>query len=278
MIGFNFDYHRPGTPEEALSCFRESTGQGLQTVFYSGGTEFLTHARTGEISAGAVIDIKDIPECRELQWDGEILMIGAALTLNELAGSGEYPLLALAAKGVADHTSRNKITIGGNVNSRLPYREALLPLLLADAAAKVAGPEGERTLPLSELVGQGGRLPSGELLLQILVSRRAVERPHFFRKKTRMTKVGYPLVSLAADREGSRISGAFSGLCGQPFRLAQVDEVLSDKSLTPEAQAAEIRSLLPTAVTADQYASAEYRLFVLGRMLHELAEEWEECR
>ncbi|MGM9921229.1 MAG: FAD binding domain-containing protein [Bhargavaea sp.] len=275
MIGFNFEYHQPATVQDAMACCTDCSQSGKKTIFYSGGTEFLTLARVNEMAADAVIDIKGIPDCNVLRDDGEKITIGAAVSLNRLARADLFPLLSEAVRHIADHTSRNKITIGGNVNSRLMYREGLLPLLLADAEARIAGPSGERLCRLSEIVGDGKSIPREELLLQIMVDREAVERPYVFLKKTRMTKVGYPVVSVAANVENERISAAFSGLCRHPFRSEEVDRILNDPSLPDAAKVNAITGHLPTEVMDDMHASAEYRLFVLKNMLRLLTAELE---
>ena len=111
-------------------------------MFYSGGTEFITFARVNKLRADAVIDIKGIPECNVLEIHGDQLVIGAAVSLNKITDSKLFPLLGQTVKQIADHTSRNKITIGGNMNSKLIYKESVLPLLLVDAKVKIT--EGER--------------------------------------------------------------------------------------------------------------------------------------
>ena len=75
---------------------------------------------------------------------GDQLVIGAAVSLNRITDSKLFPLLGQTVKQIADHTSRNKITIGGNMNSELMYRESVLPLLLSDAKVNITkGTEDE---------------------------------------------------------------------------------------------------------------------------------------
>ena len=81
------------------------------------------------IHTNAVIDIKDIPECRTLQFERHHLALGSALTLTEITENGGFPLLSKAAREVADHTARNKITLGGNICGQIFYREAVLPFI-----------------------------------------------------------------------------------------------------------------------------------------------------
>ena len=91
-----------------------------------GGTEFITFARTNKKKPDVVIDIKGIPECMRLEVIGDELIIGAAVSLTTIVESNLFPLLGETLQRIADHTSRNKITIGGNLNSHFIYREGIL--------------------------------------------------------------------------------------------------------------------------------------------------------
>jgi CO/xanthine dehydrogenase FAD-binding subunit len=86
-----------------------------------------------------VIDIKEISECRSAARQGEQVVLGAALSLNEVVDSKLFPLLSATCRRIADHTVRNRLTLGGNICGRLPYREAGLPLLVAGAQVEIAG-------------------------------------------------------------------------------------------------------------------------------------------
>lgn len=43
------------------------------------------------------------------------MIFGAGVTLTELEDKNLFPLLSKSASEVADHTARNKITLGGNI-------------------------------------------------------------------------------------------------------------------------------------------------------------------
>jgi xanthine dehydrogenase molybdenum-binding subunit len=62
MIEFDFEYYRPSTIEEAVGLYHTLHTSGKMPIYYSGGTEIITLARSGQIMMGAVIDIKGISE------------------------------------------------------------------------------------------------------------------------------------------------------------------------------------------------------------------------
>lgn len=259
MIPFDFEYYRPDNVNDAVGLM-QSLGAKKASIF-CGGTEFITFAKNNNIQAEAIIDIKGIPECHEFIDDGEQIVLGAALTLNEVIEAGCFPLLAETIRRIADHTSRNKITIGGHLNSRLIYREGMLPLLLSEAKLKIAGSDRERLISL----GSSNRLQlePGEMVTQIIIDKKYASLPFFHYKKTRCSKVGYPLVTIAAVKEQDKITVAFSGICSSPFRSKEMESALNDDSLSPSARVEKSLEHLPAPVIEDFQGSAEYRKFIL---------------
>ncbi|MBP1932126.1 FAD binding domain-containing protein [Ammoniphilus resinae] len=279
MIPFDFEYYKPATVAEACETYRTLQEQKKSVVYYSGGTEFITLARVNQISADAVIDLKGIPEVQVLEMQGDQFIVGSAVTLNQIAESRLFPLLAQTVRGVADHNSRNKITIGGNLGSRLSYREGVLPLLLADCKVRVAGGmkgEGERVVSLSDVFDKQLNLEQGEFLLQILVDKEYLDLPYVHLKKTKQSKVDYPLVSVAALVKDKEIRMAFSGICEYPFRLGEIEEVVNNTTFARKEQLKQVVGKLPAAILDDLHGSAGYREFVFRNVVQETIDalEW----
>ncbi|WP_224654403.1 FAD binding domain-containing protein [Escherichia coli] len=61
MSPFNFDYYKPESVEEALKLYSSEWKLGKKVVYFSGGTEVITFARGGKLTADTVIDLKGIP-------------------------------------------------------------------------------------------------------------------------------------------------------------------------------------------------------------------------
>ncbi|NMG75382.1 4-hydroxybenzoyl-CoA reductase subunit beta [Aromatoleum diolicum] len=87
--------------------------------FIAGGTDLLPNMRRGLVGAEVVIDLAGIGEMREVQHTGDVLRIGARVTLATLAADAtvlaRLPALAQAALAVAGPTHRNAATLGGNL-------------------------------------------------------------------------------------------------------------------------------------------------------------------
>lgn len=275
MIPFEFVYLRPDTLAEAVAAYREFEAAGKSALYYAGGSEIITMSRAGAIRPDAVIDVKNIPELNVLSIDRRGLTLGAALTLNQIKESRLFPLMALAAGRIADHTNQCRITLGGNLCGTIIYREASLPLLLSDAFATLYGPEGERTAPFERVFQGRMQLNPGELAVHVFVPSWALSARHAHLKKTAQEKIDYPLVNVTALWKDGVLRAAFSGLAAQPLRSPEVESILNDRGASAETRALGAARLLSEFARGDAEGSREYRLFVAKNTLQELLEGWE---
>jgi CO/xanthine dehydrogenase FAD-binding subunit len=222
-----------------------------------------------------VIDIKHIPECRTLEVGQHELVLGAALSLTTIEEANPFPLLTKTASEVADRTARNQITLGGNICGQIFYREAVLPLLLADSQVVIAGKNGLKQCSIHDVFQQHIRLEPGEFLVQIKVDRSYVSLPHTHRKRRKQGEVGYPLVTVAALKKDEQLRIAFSGVCPFPFRSKAVEEQLNVRHLPLNDRIHEAIQALPRPILDDIEGSAEYRLFVLKQTLFDMIAQLE---
>ena len=275
MIAFDFEYYKPSSIAEAIGTFNVFREKGKSVMFYSGGTEFITFARVNKLRTDTVIDIKGIPECNVLERCGDQLVIGAAVSLNKITDSKLFPLLGQTVKRIADHTSRNKITIGGNMNSKLIYKESVLPLLLVDAKVKITKGSEEEIVSLDAVFNKEMKLESGNFLLQIIMDTSYIDLPYVSLKRTKISKVGYPVVSVAAIVKDNRIRVAFSGVCDYPFRSDKIEKIVNDTSIPVDERVEKAVAHLPSVIVDDIQGSREYRAFVLKNVLLDTLKELE---
>lgn len=267
MISFDFDYYRPKSVNEAVNTYNSIKSAGREVIYYGGGTEIISMARMNKLNFSAVIDIKEIPECNILQAQDNQLVIGGAVTLTGICEANLFPLLTNAAKAAADHTSRNKITIGGNICGMIPYHEALLPFLLCDSKVVLAGKDGQNTVPINQIFNRKFSGEKGELLVQIHTDKSYAAIPYEFVKRTKMEEIDYPLVTLAIIKKDNRIRAAFSGVCDFPFRSQKIEDDLNDKTIGIDARINNAVSHIPGPMVGNLQGSAEYRDFVFRNLL-----------
>lgn len=275
MIAFDFIYLRPNTLKEAVDAYIQLQSEGKSPVYYAGGSEIISMCRVGAIQPGAVIDIKNIPECMLLSVDDQKLHIGSVCTLNQISESKLFPLLEHSCGRIADHTNQCRITLGGNLCGTIIYRETSHSLLLSDAEITIYGIDGEKTVPFQSIFNGWIMLNPGEIIVQVHVPVWALSARYAHIKKTANEKIDYPLVSIAAIWKENNLRIAFSGICSFPFRNEQIETVLNDRTKSCSERAEAAAGLLPEVAYSDAQGSGEYRLFVLINTLQELLEDWE---
>lgn len=263
MIPFDFEYYRPDTAEEAASIFAELDTAGKEPVYYGGGSELISMARVGSRSFGAVIDLKNIPECRAMEDREDRFYLGAGLTLSDVVEWNGFPLLSKTAGRIADHTMQCKITLGGNLAASIIYRETALPLLLSDAKLTFAGADGFKEYDMGVVFRERLLLPRGEFLAGVTLDKRFFSLPYFHEKKTKNEKIDYPLITAEGLKKAGTLRIAFSGLAAYPFRDDKVEKTLNASYLSPERKADKVVKYLSSVIQSDLSGSAEYRKFVL---------------
>lgn len=267
MIPFDFDYHKPASVQTAVELFLRLQQKGKRPVYYAGGTEIITWARRNDIRTGAVIDLKSVPECNVMETREDQLAIGSCVALSAVSAANPFPMLSETARGIADQTARNKITVGGNLCGKIRYREAVLPFLLSDSRVMIAGTQGIGEKSIHEVFVQRMRLESGQFLVQIRTERSYASLPFVHVKRREIGNVGYPVVTVAALKKDNMIRIAFSGVCAFPFRSAEIERTLNDASVPLGERIEQAAGKLPAPVQDNTEASAAYRTFVLKQTM-----------
>ncbi|MCF6459826.1 FAD binding domain-containing protein [Clostridium sp. Cult3] len=276
MIPFDFDYYKPNTLAEAVSLYAQLDSLGKSPIYYGGGTEFISMARVHNVHAEAVIDIKAIPECNIHVLENNKLTIGSALTLTHIATQNQFPLLSLAVNRISDHTIQDKITLGGNLAGTIIYKEAMLPLMVANANIVLEGIKGSRTIPIMDVFFKELKISKEELIVQAIIDEKYLNLPSIHVKRTKNEKIDYPLITLVALVDQGKINIAFSGLCEFPFRSNILEDILNDKSLPKDERIKKLIKNIPYEILDDLGGSSEYRKFLLHTMLNETLENFQE--
>jgi CO/xanthine dehydrogenase FAD-binding subunit len=269
MIPLDFEYYRPASIQEAVTAFRQLAAEDKRPVYMSGGTEIITLGRLNKLYTGAVIDLKGIPECTALRKDDGQIVFGAGVSLTQMAETNLFPLLTESAGRIADHTSRGKITIGGNICGSFFYREAVLAFLAADSQVVIAGPGGIRTVPVIEAFKERLQLADGEFLVQVITDASVAGLPHRGVKRTRFSRINYPLVSFAFLVKEGRLRMAVSGLCPYPFRSTRMEGILNSEGGGADERMERLWQCIPADVLNDTEGSAEYRHFLFNHTIRE---------
>lgn len=278
MIPFDVVYARPTSVADAIEMFQEAEADGKKARYLSGGTELVTMARDGKLTYDVLIDLKGVPEAAE--FSPSAITYGACVRLSDLSDGtvdGSVPdIVGRAAGGVADRTTRNSITLGGNACGMLPYREALLPFLLFNGEATLAGPGGMRRTSLATIFDKRLKLRPGEFLVALHGDPRLKTATTFYSRRTREPRVDYPLVTLCMARVGSEWSLVVGGACGAPVLdreagtlIAQGNPAKSGVDGVTVSTAERVAERFATCLRTDMRAAADYRRALLLQSVEE---------
>lgn len=261
MIRFDFNYKNPETILEAVEIMSDCIESNKEAIYYAGGTELLTNFRNGKVHTDLVIDIKNIKPLNTLKYDKDTLVIGAAVSLSKIIEESNITPLNEVLRKIADHTTRNSLTLGGNICGRLPYREAILPLLALNATAVIATINGISEKPLREVFDKRLKLKHGELLVQINVEYNS--QNYFAKRITEGTDIDYPIFHLFATKEDDIWNIALSGYGAYPiFESIQIKEKENTLNI--------INSVFKEQARKCSRASKEYRQHLLYCTLEEM--------
>jgi CO/xanthine dehydrogenase FAD-binding subunit len=164
-------YHRPESLDEALDLL--GSGQNLKIV--GGGTDLMIDLRADQLKASGLVDVTVLSELHEISAQGQEVVIGAAVTIEELGRSAfirsKLPVISKAAEVFGGLQIRNQATIGGNVGHASPSGDMLPPLLLYGAFAETASPAGRRLKSVEQLLAGPNRsaLAPDEILIKFIL-------------------------------------------------------------------------------------------------------------
>ena len=267
MIPPQFDYHAPGTLDEALRLL----GSLDDAKVMSGGQSLLPMLKLRLASPANIVDIGRIPGLDRIAEDDGSLRIGALVTetaLEESAAVAErYPILLDTAAVVADPLVRNRATICGNVAHGDPANDHPATMLALRARMVATGPDGERTIRVDDFF-QGlfmTALADGEILTEIRIPSPGEHSGGAYLKLER--KVGdYAVAGVAVQLElddDGRVAQAGVGLTNlgfAPIRAAAAEEVLTGARLVERGgfrgALARVRDAFRQAPRADEVIAA----------------------
>ena len=162
---------RPTTVQEAIEQLNEG-GDGARPL--AGGTDVIVIARARVRNIDVLVDIKQIPELMAIEWDpGTGLTIGAATPCYEIYGNADivanYPAIIDCATLIGGTGIQGRASFGGNLCNSSPSGDTIPTQIVLEAVANIAGPNGERSVPVEDFCTGPGRnvLEQGEFVVSI---------------------------------------------------------------------------------------------------------------
>jgi aerobic carbon-monoxide dehydrogenase medium subunit len=266
MVAPAFDYVAAGSYDEAVRLLAEG---GDDAKILAGGQSLMPMLNLRLAHPDLLIDINSADQRPPSVADG-LLRLPAltrhrVLLEHDLVGR-HCPLLAGAIRHVGNVRVRNRGTIGGSLAHADPTSEIGACALVTGARVVARGPDGDRTLPASELFDTywTTTLARGEVITDVLIPVARPRQGWSFQEMVRRTS-DFAIVAVAAvvelDEGAEVITTARVALAGVADRVTLADPgvpagVRAGDADFDAAAAALAGRLEPVT---DVHASGEYR-------------------
>jgi len=136
----------------------------------SGGTDLIVQMKSGRNRPDAIVDLKHIPGMIGIEKIADGFVIGAATPGAELGENADlvaaYPGVVEGAELIGSTQVQGRASLAGNLCNASPAADSVPCLAAAGAIAVVAGPNGERDVPVQDIPAGPGRtsLGAGEFI------------------------------------------------------------------------------------------------------------------
>ena len=265
----NFEYLEPATVAEACALLKQRAGEAK---VFAGGSHLTILMKQGLYQPKALVNIKKIAELRGIRLDDKDgLQIGALVTHREVETSElikeKFPVLCGAEREVANIRVRNMGTVGGNLASGEPLTDLSQIFIALDAKLQIAGPNGERTLPVEDLFVDfyTTSLAEDEIITQVILPPLPAKSGIEYIRFSSSSVVDKPSAGVAArltlDGDAVHAARIVLGCVGPtPVRARRAEALIVGKKPAPEliAEAGKIASQ-ECSPTSDLRGSAQYK-------------------
>lgn len=259
MISKDFVYIKPDNLKEAYEAYKNFEQKGLSSYYLSGGTEIVTFTRKGVLNPDVLIDLKKIKECSDIYFDNDNLIIGSSVPLNNLIDSNYSKIFSKSIRFIADRTTRNRITVGGNIVGQLPYREAVLPMLILDAKVRIFSSDGLKEENINQIFDKNLKINKGDIVVQFVIKKDYLNLDFYYDRKVFYSRVDYPIVSILFVKD-EKLKMAITGAFSFPIRDFESEEIINRDDLDFNKKIENLVQKFLPLFKSDFRSSKEYRI------------------
>lgn len=182
------------------------------THVLAGGSDLLVRMKSGYIEPDLIVDIKRIKKLQEIRKNKTNITIGAAVSCADMSANKmlkkAWPGVVEAASLIGSDQIQGRCTITGNICNASPAADSVPALIAAGARARIAGPDGRRTLAVEKVAIAPGKtaLKKGEIIEYIVLPKRPARSADAYLRFIPRTEMDIAVVSagvnLTLDRKG----------------------------------------------------------------------------
>ena len=198
----DLSYAAPDSVEAAVALLAEA-GSGGRLL--AGGTDVLVLLHGEIIEPELIVDIKNIPELREIAADDGGWRVGAAVPGMELMDhegfTADWPGVIEGVALIGSIQIKGRASMGGNLCNASPAADSVPPLIAAGAICNIVGPNGQRRTPVEDMVTGPGQtsLTVGEILVSFSFPERARHSGDCYLRLTPRTEMDIAVVGAGAN-------------------------------------------------------------------------------
>lgn len=268
--GHSERFYRPTQLSEVLDLLQQHPDATLVAGATDLGLEMSWHRQQYPM----LISLEAIAELKQIHQTEDSVEIGAAVPLSHIEASlhGVFPSLDEMIHWFAARQVRNRATLGGNIGTASPIGDLPPVLLSLDATLKLAGPGGDRPLPLANFFTgyRQTELQPGEVIVSVQIPKSPA--PGTARRLSQSYKIGKRgtddisivaaafVVDVDSSNQILHARLGYGGVAATPARAIAAEDFLIGKPWTADTIQA-VKPILQDAFTplTDLRGSAEYR-------------------
>ena len=192
-------YEAPNNVEAAVRLLAADGGAKI----LSGGTDLIVQMRLMDRVPTVFIDVKRIPRLKALALDAKGLRAGAAVPAALLYGNESirklWPGLAEATDLIGSSQIQGRATWAGNLCNASPAADSVPALIACGAVAIVAGPKGERRVPVEQINTGPGKtsLAPGEFIVEFEIPAPAAKSSDAYQRLIPRSEMDIAVVGVA---------------------------------------------------------------------------------
>ena len=275
-------YEAPNSLDQAVALLAAEPGEAR---VLAGGTDLLVQMKTDLIEPALLVDIKGIPETRQIVEESGGFRIGAAVTGAELKEHAKlkaaWPGLVEAANLIGSTQIQGRATMGGNLCNGSPAADSVPALIAAGAKASITGPRGRREVLVEEVMIGPRRLSlqKGEIIVSFLLPPKPARTGDAYLRFIPRTEMDIAVVGcgvcLTLDANGACTAARVSlgAVAPRPLLVADAAKALIgtkvDDAVLQKLDAAAQAACQPID---DKRGTREYRIKVAGVLARRTAQ------
>ena len=195
-------YEAPTSIDAATSLLTEN----LKTIkVLAGGTDVIVQMHSERIEPELIVDIKNIPELKQIEKTVDGFKFGAAISgkdlmLNE-GFNKVWPGIMDGVRLIGSLQIRGRASVGGNLCNASPAADSVPPMIAAAAIANIVGPAGNRNVPVETIIVKPGQtsLTKGEIVVSFQLPNRPPRSGDAYLRFTPRTEMDIAVIGVAIN-------------------------------------------------------------------------------